>query len=248
MLAIPEGVPPADAIKVKSPAWAWECPSGSFWDGYSPDGAGGSCWHVLPTFRAGRLPPVWECNACASSLNETTRATFLTFNGCPKPDPATMSLPGKRAPGNAFLDAAAVDRRRLLCLPHHRRDRELPDHRPQRQAYLRQRFQHRLHDQDEMAAAPFYEPGLAYMQGVKDLIWEQKLFDGTRITGFLYDMAEAQGLGDATPDAKEWVTARWQEIARSPYNSDQFRSLHVRSSENSAQKESRRIERRRRKS
>ena len=26
--------------------------------------------------------------------------------------------------------------------------------------------------------APFYEPGLAYMQGVKDVIWEQKLFDG----------------------------------------------------------------------
>ena len=49
--------------------------------------------------------------------------------------------------------------------------------------------------------APFYEPGLAYMQGVKDAIWEQKLFDGDRITGLLYDLAQSQGLGDATPAA-----------------------------------------------
>ena len=53
--------------------------------------------------------------------------------------------------------------------------------------------------------AAFYEPGLAYMQGVKELIWEQKLFDGAQITGYLYDAAEAKGLGDATPEAKEWV-------------------------------------------
>ena len=32
------------ATKTKSPAWAWECPSGSFHDLYSPDGWGGSCW------------------------------------------------------------------------------------------------------------------------------------------------------------------------------------------------------------
>ena len=62
------------------------------------------------------------------------------------------------------------------------------------------------------------------MQGVKDVIWEQGLFDGTWITGYLYDLAEAEGLGDATPAAKEWVTARWLEIARSPYNNDSMRS------------------------
>ncbi len=62
------------------------------------------------------------------------------------------------------------------------------------------------------------------MQGVKDVIWEQKLFDGDRITGFLYDLAEAKDLGDATPAAKEWVRQRWQEIAKNPYNSEQFRA------------------------
>jgi len=62
------------------------------------------------------------------------------------------------------------------------------------------------------------------MYGVKDVIWEQRLFDGTRLTGFLYDQAEALGLGDATPAAKTWVTARWQEIAANPYNSAQFRA------------------------
>ena len=63
------------------------------------------------------------------------------------------------------------------------------------------------------------------MQGVKDVIWEQGLFNGTWITAYLYDLAEAEGLGDATPAAKEWVTARWLEIARSPYNNDSMRSF-----------------------
>ncbi|MGH8692956.1 MAG: hypothetical protein ACREVM_01815, partial [Burkholderiales bacterium] len=30
----------APATKVKKTAWAWECPSGSFWDGYD----WGGCW------------------------------------------------------------------------------------------------------------------------------------------------------------------------------------------------------------
>src|SRR4051812_26405142 len=38
-------------------------------------------------------------------------------------------------------------------------------------------------------------------------------------------MAESRGLGDATPAAKDWVAKRWQEIARGPYNNEQFRAL-----------------------
>ena len=34
-------------------------------------------------------------------------ATFLTFNGCPKPKAEDMDLPGKRLPGKPFLDIGA---------------------------------------------------------------------------------------------------------------------------------------------
>ena len=214
-----------DAIKVKSPAWAWECPSGSFWDGYSPDGAGGSCWKCPAELPRRTAASVWEWNACASTLNETKRAIFLTYNGCPKPDAATMNLPGKRSPGKPFLDAAAVEGGGCFACPVIDETGNF---------LITDRNTKPVYDQDfntgcttklKWQPAPFYEPGLAYMQGVKDVIWEQNLFDGARITGYLYDLAEAQGLGDATPDAKAWVTARWQEITARPYNSETLRSF-----------------------
>ena len=134
-----------------------------------------------------------------------------------------MSLPGKRTPGNAFLDVAAVAGGGCFACP-------ITDETGN--FLITDRNANPLYDKDfntgctikmKWQPAPFYEPGLAYMQGVKELIWEKKLFDGTQITGFLYDAAEGQGLGDATPAAKQWVKARWEDIARNPYNSDQFR-------------------------
>ena len=221
------------ATKVKSPAWAWDCPSGSFWDGYSPDGAGGSCWKCPADLPRRTAAPVWESNACASSLNETRKAIFLSYNGCPKPDPETMNLSGKRTPGKAFLDIAGPGG--VLCLPRHRCDRELSDLRPQRQFSLHKDSNTGCSIKLKWQPPTFYEPGLAYMQGVKDLIWERKLFDGARITGYLYDAAEVKGLGDATPAAKEWVKQQWQEIAQEPVQQRSVPCLRVYSSERSAQ-------------
>jgi hypothetical protein len=214
---------------VKAPALAWDCPSGSFWDGYSPNGCCGSCWTCPADNPRRTAAPIWESNACASSLNETKRATFLSFNGCPKPDPADMNLPGKRLPGKPFLDIAAGATQASsdgVCFACPVSDSE-------GNFLISDRNGNPLYDKDtntgctikmKWQPATFYEPGLGYMQGVKDLIWERRLFDGARITGFLYDQAEALGLGDATPEAKEWVKARWEEIARNPYNNDQFRA------------------------
>ena len=106
------------AIKVKAPAVAWDCPSGSFWDGYSPNGCCGSCWKCPADLPRRTADHVEADNACASSLSmRQSRAIFLKFNGCPKPDAATMSLPGKRSSGKSI---SRHRRRRVLCLPHHR--------------------------------------------------------------------------------------------------------------------------------
>jgi hypothetical protein len=69
----------------------------------------------------------------------------------------------------------------------------------------------------------YAEWGLAGMNGVKTLLSERQAFN-TDLTAFLYDLAEARGLGDATPAAKAWVTAQWQEIANKPYNNESLRA------------------------
>jgi hypothetical protein len=217
------------ATKVKSPSWSWDCPSGSFWDIYSPDGIGGSCWTCPADLPRRTANAVWADNACARSLNETKPAIFLTFNGCPTPNAEKMDLPGKRSPGRPFLDIGAgwnqgVASGGCYACPVVDEGGDF---------LVSERNANPIYDSANTGCTiklkwqppPFYEPGLAYMQGVKDVILEQKLFDGDQISGFLYDMAEARGLGDATPEAKAWVAARWQEIARNPYNNEQLRAF-----------------------
>ena len=218
------------ATLVKAPAWAWDCPSGSFWDGLSLWGIGGSCWQCPDSLPRRTLAPVVASNACATSLNQTTRAIFLSYNGCPKPDAGTMSLPGARTPGKPFLDIAAGATQSSsngVCFA-------CPVVDEKGNFLISDRNANALYDKDtntgctillKWSPAPFYEPGLAYMYGVKDLIWEQKLFDGARITGYLYDAAKTLGYGDATPAAKQWVTEQWQDIVKRPYNNAQFRAF-----------------------
>lgn len=220
----------AKAVKVKSPAWAWDCPSGSFWDGYSPDGIGGSCWQCPADHPRRTLAAVWADNACATPLNETRPATLLSFNGCPKPDAATMGLPGKRTPGNPFLDIAAGWSQAVAsggCYA-------CPITDETGNFLITERNGNPLYSKDNNLGCtiqlkwqppPFPDPGLTYLQGVKQVIWDQELFSGDKITGFLYDVAEAKELGDATPEAKAWVEAQWQEIGAKPYNSESFRAF-----------------------
>ncbi|HEU0141057.1 MAG TPA: hypothetical protein VFQ79_15145 [Bryobacteraceae bacterium] len=212
----------AHAIKVKSPAPASQCPSGSFWDGYSPDGIGGSCWKCPDDHPRRTAAAVWAGNACATSLNETRPATLLSFNGCPTPDAAKMGLAGKRSPGKPFLDIAA--RGCFACPITDEEGNFLLTDRNGNPLYNRT-SNDGCRVNMKWQPFPFREPGLAYMQGVKQVIWDLRLFDGGKLTGFLYDSAEAKGLGDATPGAKAWVSERWAEIAAKPYNSESFRAF-----------------------
>ena len=92
----------AAATKVKKTAWAWESPGGSFWDGYD----WGGYWTCPSEHPRRTAHPVYSSSACASPVNQTKQAVFLTFNGCPKPNAETMKLKGKRLPGKPFLDIA----------------------------------------------------------------------------------------------------------------------------------------------
>ena len=215
------------AILVQAPVpFSWNCPSGSFWDVYSPNGPTGSCWRCPDSFPRRTGFSVFDSNACATPVNQTTRALFLNYNGCSKPDATTMNLPGKRTPGQPFLDVAAGGNSNGTCWACPITDED-------GNFLITDRNTNALYGDTNTGCtiklkwqpAAVYEPGLAYMFGVKELIWDQRLFDGTLITGFLYDQAAGLDKGDATAAAKEWVAARWQEIAVNPYNSEQFRAL-----------------------
>lgn len=214
----------AHATKVKKTSWAWECPSGSFWDGYD----WGGCWTCPADHPRRTAAAVWASNACASTLNETRPANFLAFNGCPKPDAATMGLKGKRLPGKPFLDIAGGWNQGVAsggCYACPVTDEE-------GNILITERNANPIYGENQGCDVlfkwkpnAFPEPGMAGLAGMKEFIVESKLFDSATLTEGLYDLAESRGLGRGTPAAKDWVVKQWQEIAATPYRNEQVRAV-----------------------
>lgn len=223
----------SSAIKVKSPGWSWECPSGSFWDGYSPDGAGGSCWKCPDAYPRRTGYHIKESNACVTASNQTDTAELLSFSGCPKPDRATMGLTGARTPGRPFLDVGAggcfacpvvvndgtfvISLRNGVAL--YSQDAESTA------AYTATKS---LKQGCDVAfrykASPFKEPGLGGLVGGLELVMEKKLLEYPDLmTGYLYALADGKSLTGA--DAKTYVTNAWDEIATNPMNSEALRAV-----------------------
>jgi hypothetical protein len=215
------------ATKVKSPAWAWDCPSGSFWDSYSPDGLGGSCWKCPDDYPRRTGFAINSSQACATPTNETRAATLLTFNGCPTPDAKTMGLPGKRTPGKPFLDIAAGWSQGVIsggcyaCPVVDEGGNFLVSSRNYSPIYDKD---NNLGCRIDMKWKPsfFNQPGLSGLAGIKEIIWENRLFEKDRITTALYAQAASRGITDAA-QAKPWVTDQWKAIAAAPYSSEPFR-------------------------
>lgn len=214
----------APATFVKKTAWAWECASGTFWDGYN----WGGCWKCSDPHPRRTAHPVHATNACATAVNETRPAVFLSFNGCPKPDAETMKLKGKRLPGKPFLDiAGGWDRREasggcFACPVVDEEGNILITERNAKPIYGENQGCNILL---KWKPGYFPEPGMIGLAGVSDLIRENRLFDPSVMTARLYFLAESRGLGKGTPQAKDWVAQQWQEIGGSPYRNQQFQAI-----------------------
>jgi hypothetical protein len=200
--------------EAKTP-WAWECPGDSFWDGHE----GGTCWTcpVSHPRRSGR--PIFAHDACLSSLNETQPATLLTYSGCPKPNAGEMGLQGKRQPGEPFLDIGAA----ASCFACPVSDEE------GHFLISRRNTKHVVNENGcdvlfKWKPAAFKEPGLSGLQGVKELIWEQKLLDPNILLADLLIQAQAAGFAPGTPQATAWIEKAWSEIAAAPYASIPLRT------------------------
>lgn len=219
----------AAATKVKKTAWAWECPSGSFWDGHD----WGGCWTCPATHPRRTAAAVWAGNACATSLNETKKARFVGYNGCPKPEPTAMGLKGKRMPGRPFLDVAGGG---CYACPTADEDGSIlvterngsPVYGDNKGCTIKYKWK----------PNPYPEPGLAALGGVREILAENGVFDDPNVlTAFLTAVAVERGLTIGTPAADRFVAGQWQEIARDPSKNAQVAALVYKYLEAAAAKE-----------
>jgi hypothetical protein len=213
----------AAAQRVKNTPWAWECPSGSFWDGYD----WGTCWQC-PTAQPRRTAyAVSDSRACATPVNETGPATLVKFNGCPSTQQAindkTLTLSGKRIPGRPFLDIGAgwaqgqasgvcyacpeVDGAGNFLVTDRTADSVTSAH------ACAIRF--------KWIPPPFVEPGLAQL-GAAAIVAEQKILDPAGFTTELYLLAAANKIPADRTTA--WIAAQWAAIAAQPYQNQAFQT------------------------
>jgi hypothetical protein len=201
------------AIRVKNTAWAWECPSGTFWDGYD----WGACWKCPDAMPRRTGHPVHASNACATAVNETKPAIFLKFNGCPDPQQAlangTVTPDGKRMPGRPFLDVGAgwaQGQASGLCYACPVVDRD-------GNFLITDRTASAVTSGDACAirmkytAAPFSEPGMAGLATL-GLIQDKQVLDSAGFTRELYRQALANDIPQPTP----WVGEQWADVAARP--------------------------------
>ena len=199
-------------------------PGGSFWDGYD----WGGCWTCPSEHPRRTAHAVYSSNACASPVNQTKQAVFLTFNGCPKPNAETMKLNGKRLPGKPFLDIAGGWNQGVAsggCYA-------CPVTDEQGNILITQRNLSPIYGENQgcdvlfkWKPGYFQEPGMAGLAGMRDFIVETGLLSTDKVTAGLYFQASSRGMDLNSQQAKDWINSQWQAIAGSPYKSDSFRSM-----------------------
>lgn len=195
-------------------AFAWDCPSGTFWDIYDT----GGCWKCTDKHPRRTAAPVWADNACAASLNETASAVFLKYNGCPKPNAATMGLKGKRQPGKPFLQLGSG----CYACPNADEDGNILVTERNGNIITGDAYANNQGCAIVFKWKPpeFPEPGLSGLEGVREILLENLLFeDPDLVTAYLTKAGEVLGHKPGTPESIRYVSQQWQEIAASPYKS-----------------------------
>jgi hypothetical protein len=184
----------ASATKVSTTIWPHECTDGSFWDGWSGSGSGGAgCYKCPDTHPRRSEHAVYTAKACTGAVNETAKAIFLGYNGCPKPDRVQMGLLGLRNSGKPFLDVggggcyacpASDDDGNILIT-------ERNGNSVKGDAACTIRF--------KWKSPAFPEPGMAGMIGVKEILIQNMVLDHPGIiTAYLTEAAKDMGHAPGT--------------------------------------------------
>ena len=218
--------------------WAWDCGSGQFWDSVGQGGShpfGGACWTCADPYPRRTGSSVTDSKACVRAMNETKPAIFLKYNGCPAPDIKTMyptrADGDKRMPGKPFLDIASgitvANNAGGACWTCPSADKDgnfIIADRNGNTLINRKTDNSGCTIRFKYAPAPFTEPGLSGLIGVKDIIFEKQIMiRPDAITKYLYALAETSGM--ASVEAAQWVAQQWADIAAHPYRNDSIRTM-----------------------
>ena len=206
------------ATKVKKTGLAWECASGTFWDGFGTGGAG--CWQCPSDHPRRTANPVGSSKACATDTNQTAKAVFVGYNGCPKPDARDMGLAGKRMPGKPFLDVGGGG---CYACPNADEDGNI---------LITERNANPVKgDQGctirfKWKSPDFPEPGMSGLIGVKEILIQNLVFDNPDVvTLYLMEAAKDLRLQPGTASYRAYMERQWQDIAEHPYQNSNLSNL-----------------------
>ena len=218
--------------------WAWDCGSGEFWDSVGSGGSrpfGGACWKCADPYPRRTGYSVTDSKACTRSANETKPAIFLNYNGCPTPDVQTMypqrAAGDKRLPGKPFLDIASgitvannTGGACWACPSADAAGNFLITERNGNTLINRKTGNNGCTVLMKYKPAPYTEPGLSGLAGVKEVVFEKTLLvRPDALTKYLYALAQGKGLNGS--EATKWVAGQWQDIAAHPYQNATIRAL-----------------------
>jgi hypothetical protein len=220
--------------------WAWQCDSSQFWDGDDTSGqpvTGGACWSCPADYPRRTANAVFGKAACATPVNETAPAELLTYINCPKPDMKTMypnrATGDQRIPGKPFLDIASGpkvgDTANGSCWACPVVDKDgnfLATYRSAKALTAKTGNQGCMIT-FKYKAPVVPEPGLSGLAGVKEVLFEKRIFARPdALTAYLYGIAQnPKGLNKSGADATAWVKNQWADIAQHPYQNAQIRAL-----------------------
>jgi len=209
---------------------AWDCSGNQFWDSQDNNKkVNGSCWHCPDSYSTRSADPVWSGTACYS--HQTSPASFLAYNGCPKADKTKMYPNDQRRPGEPFLDIASgisvannAGGACWACPVSDEQGNYLYTERNANTLIGKQTGNGGCTVGFRYTPGKFVEPGLSGLPGVKDILAQEQVFQRpSALTAYLFAMATQRKLSGT--QATQWVAGQWADIAAHPYQNDNVRAL-----------------------
>ncbi len=193
----------ARAVWQKNAAFAWDCSSGTFWDGWD----GGKCWKCPSDYPRRSVHHIADTKACIKDVaHQTKSARFIKNNGCPEHK------------GKPFLDAGTGN-----CYTCPTKDANA-------NIILTERSAEHV-DGDNACKiifrwkpATYADPGIYGLTGAEGILTAM-LEHPEVITTYLYQVAIQKGLSFSTGAADQYVKDTWASMSQNPGASEALKAL-----------------------
>jgi len=212
----------ASAVKVQgNTPFAWNCPSGSFWDGYN----GGACWKCPDDYPRRTAYHVAENKACATSADkQDATAVFVKYNGCPTPNASQMNLPGKRTAGRPFLQIGSGcytcpttdEEGNILITERNVKPITGDSYNNNTGCTILMKWK----------PAQFIEPGIAGIEGFRPALDETLAFATSEVLTFYFlNIAKGKGYAPGSAQSKQQIAQMWNSVETNPTKSVELSTL-----------------------